>query len=169
MTTPAQLYNQPTRRSEKVVPADVRPVRPAALMPRFPAPPPPTPPLAPSAKGQRKASSAHGRVIASAVGTAEAVRSPVGRPGRGIRLVAAVTVTLAVVGGLGWIGQGADRVVPANTVVVRVGAGETMWDVARRVAPRSDQRAVVARIRQLNRIVDSAISPGQRLQVPDGR
>jgi hypothetical protein len=169
MTTPAQLYNQPARSSEKFVPADVRPVRPAAFISGLPAPPPPTPPLTPSVQRQRKASSAHGRVIASAVGTAEAVRSPVGRPGRGIRLVAAVTVTLAVVCGLGWIGQGTDRVVPAKTVVVRVGAGETMWDVARRVAPRSDQRAVVARIRQLNRIVGSAVSPDQRLQVPDGR
>jgi hypothetical protein len=64
--------------------------------------------------------------------------------------VAAATVTLAVVGGVGWIGQGAHPRVPANTVVVEVGAGETIWDIGRRVAPRSDQRAVVERIRQLN-------------------
>ena len=81
----------------------------------------------------------------------------------------ATTVTLAVVGGLGWIGQGAPPRVPANTVVVEVGAGETIWDIARRVAPRSDQRAVVERIRQLNQIVGSAVSPGQRVRVPDGR
>jgi hypothetical protein len=124
MTTPAQLYNQPTRRSEMVVLVDVRPVRPGAPISRLPVPPQPTSPLDHSAKGQKKASSAHGRVIASAVGTTDAVRPPVGRPGREMRLVAAVTVTLAVVGGLGWIGQGADRVVPANTVVVQVGAGK---------------------------------------------
>jgi hypothetical protein len=49
-----------------------------------------------------------------------------------------------------------------------VGAGETVWDVAQRVAPRSDQRAVVQRIRQLNGIVGSAVVPGQQLHVPDG-
>lgn len=83
--------------------------------------------------------------------------------------MAAATVTLAVAGGLGWIGHGAHPRVPANTVVVEVGAGETIWDIAQRVAPRSDQRAVVERIRQLNHIVGSAVSPGQQVQVPDGR
>ncbi|MBV9162912.1 MAG: LysM peptidoglycan-binding domain-containing protein [Pseudonocardiales bacterium] len=84
-------------------------------------------------------------------------------------LVAAATVTLAVVGGLGWIGQGASSGIPTETAVIRVGAGETVWDVARRVAPQSDQRAVVKRIRQLNGLVGSAITPGQQLQVPNGR
>jgi hypothetical protein len=84
-------------------------------------------------------------------------------------VVAAAAVALAVVGGLGWIGQGASPGVPAETAVIRVGAGETVWDVARRVAPQSDQRAVVERIRQLNGLVGSAITPGQQLQVPDGR
>jgi LysM domain-containing protein len=83
--------------------------------------------------------------------------------------VATATVTLAVVGGLSWLGQGAPPRVPANTVRVQVGAGETIWDIARRIAPRSDQRAVVERIRQLNHILGSAVSPGQQLQVPDGR
>ncbi|MBV8542775.1 MAG: LysM peptidoglycan-binding domain-containing protein [Pseudonocardiales bacterium] len=90
------------------------------------------------------------------------------------RVVAAATVTLTVVGGLGWIGQdwigqGAGPGIPAETVVIRVGAGETVWDVARRAAPQSDQPAVVERIRQLNGIAGSAITPGQQLQVPHGR
>jgi hypothetical protein len=169
MTTPAQSKHQPTQHSGKVVLADVRPVPPAALISRLSAPPAPVPPFVPSADDQRTASSARGRAFASAVGTAETVHSPARRTGRGARLVAAATVTLAVVGGLGWIEQGAYPRSPTNTVVVQVGAGETLWDVARRVAPRSDQRAVVKWIRQLNQIVGSAISPGQRLQVPDGR
>ncbi|MBV9447304.1 MAG: LysM peptidoglycan-binding domain-containing protein [Streptosporangiaceae bacterium] len=78
-------------------------------------------------------------------------------------------VTLAVVGGLGWIGQGTSPGIPARTAVIRVGAGETIWDVARRVAPQSDQRAVVERIQQLNGIVGSTIEPGQQLRVPHGR
>ncbi|MGH3975461.1 MAG: LysM peptidoglycan-binding domain-containing protein [Pseudonocardiaceae bacterium] len=86
-----------------------------------------------------------------------------------LHLAAAVVVTLAVVGGLGWLGQTPSDGVPAETALIRVGAGETMWDVAQRVAPKSDQRAVVERIQQLNGMADSAIQPGQELQVPDGR
>jgi hypothetical protein len=98
-----------------------------------------------------------------------AARLPALRTGRLASVVAAATVTVAVVGGLGWIGQGASPGIPAETAVIRVGGGETLWDVARRVAPQSDQRAVVRQIRELNGIVGSAIEPGQLLQVPDGR
>ncbi|MGH3812505.1 MAG: LysM peptidoglycan-binding domain-containing protein [Pseudonocardiaceae bacterium] len=83
-------------------------------------------------------------------------------------MAAAATVTLAVVGGLGWIGQTPGPGVPAQTAVIRVGAGETVWDVAQRVAPKSDQRTVVERIRQLNGLAGSAVQPGQQLQVPYG-
>ncbi len=81
-------------------------------------------------------------------------------------VVAAATGTLAVAGGMNWTGHGANPGMPAETAVIQVGAGETVWDVARRVAPQSDQRAVVDRIRQLNGIVGSAVQPGQQLQVP---
>jgi hypothetical protein len=95
-------------------------------------------------------------------------RPSVRPPRRLARWVSAATVTLAVVGGLGWMGQGARPGIPAHTAVARVGAGETLWDVARRVAPHSDQRAMVGRIQQLNGMVGSAVAPGQQLQVPDG-
>lgn len=94
---------------------------------------------------------------------------PMRRRYRLVRLVAAAVVTLAVIGALGWLGDGRSARIPADTAVVRVGAGETLWDVAQRVAPRSDPRAVVERIRQLNRIEGSAVQPGQPLRVPDGR
>lgn len=94
---------------------------------------------------------------------------PALRLGRLASVVAAATVMVAVAGGPGWIGPAASPGLPAQTAVIRVGGGETLWDVARRVAPQSDQRAVVHRIRELNGIVGSAIEPGQRLQVPDGR
>lgn len=90
-----------------------------------------------------------------------------------LRVTGAVAVTLAMVGVLGWLGQAASAgspvETPAETSVVRVGAGETVWDVAVRVAPESDPRAVVQRIRELNGMASSAVQPGQRLQVPDGR
>jgi hypothetical protein len=169
MTTPAQLNHQSTQHSGKVMPADVRPAPPAALISRPSAPPAPVPLFDPSVDDQGSASLTRRRALTAAVETAETGCSPAARTGRGARLVAAATVTLAVVGGLGWIGQSAHPRVPANTVVVEVGAGETIWDIARRVAPRSDQRAVVERVWQLNQIVGSAVSPGQQIQVPDGR
>jgi len=91
------------------------------------------------------------------------------RQGRSASLVVAAVVTLAVIGGLGLLGQAASARIPAETTVVRVGAGETLWDVAQRVAPESDPRAVVERIRQLNGTPGSAIQPGQQLRVPTGR
>ncbi|MGH3694250.1 MAG: hypothetical protein ACRDRX_09765 [Pseudonocardiaceae bacterium] len=126
-------------------------VRLAARTRSLPAPPVPVPPVAP------------------AVHEAKTVRSPALRSTRVASLVAAVMVTLAIVGGLGWLGQAASPGVPAHTTVIRVGAGETAWDVAARVAPRSDQRAVVERIHQLNGLVGTAVRPDQQLLVPDGR
>jgi hypothetical protein len=165
MTASARLSNRPAAPRGKAVPRDARPVRLAALTRPLPVPPAPVPPLAPPVRGRHVA---YWRVLVPAVGVGEAC-SPALRSGRVARLVAAVTVTLAVVGGLGWIGQSVSPGIPAQTMVTRVGAGETVWDVARRVAPQSDQRAVVERIRQLNGIVGSAVAPGQQLQVPDGR
>ncbi len=174
MTAPAQLGGSPSARREKVVSNDVGPVRLAASTRSLPAPPAPVPPCVAPVRERRLACSAQGRVLAPAVSGAQAGHPSALRSGRVRRVVAAVTVTLAVVGGLGWIGSGwvgpgASPGIPAQTAVIRVGAGETLWDVARRVAPQSDQRAVVARIRQLNGIVGSAITPGQQLQVPQRR
>lgn len=175
MTAPAQLSGSPSARREKVVSNDARPVRPLAASARsLPAPPAPVPPHVAPVRGRRLACSAQGRVLAPAVDRVRAARPSALRSGRVRRVVAAATVTLAVVGGLGWIGPGwvgpgASPEIPAKTAVIRVGAGETVWDVARRVAPQSDQNAVVERIRQLNGIVGSAITPGQQLRVPQGR
>ena len=88
---------------------------------------------------------------------------------RVLRVAGAVAVTLAVVAALSWLGQAASAGLPTETAVVRVGAGETVWDVAVRVAPESDPRAVVQRIRELDGMTSSAVQPGQQLQVPDGR
>jgi LysM domain len=169
MTAPAQLGNRPAAGSGKIVSRDARLVRSAALTRPLPAPPAPVPPLAPPVQGQHVVVPAQQRVLTPAVGGAEAARPPALRSGRVARLVATVTVTLAVVSGLSWIGMAPSPEIPPETAVVRVGAGETLWDVARRVAPQSDQRAVVEQIRLLNGIVDTAVQPGQQLRVPDGR
>ncbi len=157
--TAAQLSNRPAARDSKVGPAGTTPVRRPAPIRPLPACPAPVPPMAPLA---------HPRMLAPAAGVQVACPSVL-RLGRVARLVAAATVTLAVVGGLGWVGMAPSPGIPAETVVARVGAGETIWDVARRVAPEYDQRAVVERIRQLNGMAGSALQPGQQLQVPRGR
>lgn len=160
MTASAQLRTLPAACREEIVPRDARPARPAARIRLRPAPPAPVPPLAPLEHGRQVACLAHRRAPAPAASR---------RSGRVVSLVAAATVMLIVVGGLGWTGQSASPKIPARNAVIRVGAGETEWDVARRVAPRYDQRSVVERIRQLNGIVGSAVQPGQQLLVPDGR
>jgi Tfp pilus assembly protein FimV len=88
-----------------------------------------------------------------------------------VQVVIAGVVTFTVVCGLAVLGQVAagGPGVPATTAVVQVGAGETVWDVARRVAPDAATPAVVQRIRELNAMAGSELRPGQQLRVPDGR
>jgi LysM domain len=53
---------------------------------------------------------------------------------------------------------------PTTVVVVR--AHDTLWTIATRVAPGSDPRDAVWRIRQLNHLEGATIVPGQKLVVP---
>lgn len=162
MTAPARLVNLPAARESEIGTVGAGSVLwtvPTRPLPAPPVPPVPGPPLAAPAR----------RRVAAAVGRTETAPAMAARSSRLAHLVAAAIVTLAVGGGLGWIAQAPGPGVPAETVVIRVGAGETVWDLAQRVAPKSDQRAVVERIRQLNGMAGSAIQPGQQLQVPDGR
>ncbi|GDX31264.1 hypothetical protein LBMAG15_01980 [Actinomycetes bacterium] len=54
---------------------------------------------------------------------------------------------------------------PAAAVVV-VQPGESLWSIAQQVAPGSDPREVVGRIRDLNGMADAVVTPGQSLVVP---
>ncbi len=54
---------------------------------------------------------------------------------------------------------------PATAVVV-VQAGESLWSIAQQVAPGTDPREMVSRIRDLNGLADAVVSPGQSLLVP---
>ena len=95
---------------------------------------------------------------------------PVQPPSRGRGLVATAVVAFLSVCGLVLLGGQAQpgEPVPEATTVVVVGAGETIWQVARRLAPESQPGAVVQRIRELNQLPGSALQPGQPLRVPDG-
>jgi hypothetical protein len=47
-----------------------------------------------------------------------------------------------------------------------INAGESLWQVAERIAPASDPRDVIAEIVSLNQLTSSAVEPGQRLAIP---
>lgn len=171
MTGSAQLSDRPATCGGKVVPRAATPRRPPARGRPFAARPAATPALMRRGVGRRGVGR---RGVACPArlppAVAEADRAPpvALRSGLVASLVAAAIVVLAVAGDLDRAGPQAHPAIPADMAVTRVGAGETIWDVARRVAPRSDQRAVVQRIRQLNGMAGSAVIPGQQLQVPDG-
>lgn len=82
-------------------------------------------------------------------------------------LVAAVLVGAAVfgLGALANATSGAESV-PSRTEVVRIEPGESLWDLAERMAPGSEPSAVVSRIKELNAPLDGVLRPGQPLTVP---
>lgn len=50
--------------------------------------------------------------------------------------------------------------------VVTVEQGDSLWDLAQRVAPDDDPRDVVAQIRELNDLPGAVLVPGQQLVLP---
>lgn len=83
-------------------------------------------------------------------------------------VLAVASVACAAVVGLGSLGEAVAPTVPSTTKVVRVQPGESLWELAGRVAPDADTAAVVDRIRELNG-VEGAVHPGQPLTVPFSR
>ena len=86
---------------------------------------------------------------------------------RGRRVVALLAliplVTLLVVFG-GKVAQ-ANSAAPTMTTVV-VQPGQSLWDVATKVDPAADPRAVVMIIQQLNGLTSADVAAGQQLVVP---
>ncbi|MGV0834712.1 LysM peptidoglycan-binding domain-containing protein [Mycolicibacterium thermoresistibile] len=86
-----------------------------------------------------------------------------------LALVAAgITVWLGLVAQLGGVVGAADAAVPTTVAVVQVQAGETLHQVAQRVAPQAPVADVVERIRELNQLESSALGAGQTLIAPVG-
>ena len=91
---------------------------------------------------------------------------------RGRRLLRTVVVAVAllvvlVVGFLGRTPAGAGDSAPqtaTSTVVVQ--PGDTLWNVAKSVAPNDDVRVTVERITTLNNLESRVLVPGQTLVVP---
>lgn len=85
-----------------------------------------------------------------------------------LALVAAgITVWLGLVANLGGVASQQDSV-PAKLAVVQVQGGESLHQVAQRVAPDAPVGAVVERIRELNDLDSAAIDAGQTLISPVG-
>ncbi|MCZ2861073.1 LysM peptidoglycan-binding domain-containing protein [Blastococcus sp. VKM Ac-2987] len=76
-------------------------------------------------------------------------------------------VALAVVAlGTAVLGGGGDGLELMGTTSVIVDPGDTLWSIASAVAGDRDVREVVDGIQRLNDVEDSAILPGQVLQLP---
>jgi LysM domain len=82
-------------------------------------------------------------------------------------IAAGITVWLGLVAQLGGV-TGGDAPVPARLAVVQVQTGETLQQVAHRVAPDSPVGQVVERIRELNQLDSVALDAGQTLIAPIG-
>ena len=58
---------------------------------------------------------------------------------------------------------------PSAPVVTTVQPGDTLWALARRVAPGHDPRVVVEQIRRLNDLPGAGVQAGQQLVLPTVR
>lgn len=89
-------------------------------------------------------------------------------PRRGQRLIVGVGFALAIgVGAVvgGFLEPGVD--VPAETTLVTVQPGESLWQIAGAAAPAgADLRPTIDRIRELNELTGSTVTDGQQLLVP---
>lgn len=83
-------------------------------------------------------------------------------------VVSAVVVTIGAVLGLGALANltAVSGAVPTETATVRVHGGETLSDVAARVAPDAPVGPVVDRIMELNEMSSAAVRAGQTLIAP---
>lgn len=86
--------------------------------------------------------------------------------------VAVVIGFLAVLGGGLAVGQAtvARPTAPASYGVMTIQPGQTLWEIARQVAPGVDPRGTVERLVAVNGLVDADdITAGDRLSVPIAR
>jgi len=89
------------------------------------------------------------------------------RRGRALVLLGLVALLLAAFS-LGRQGSSAATHLTASPVLQQttVESGETLWSLARRVAPGNDPREVVQQIRVLNHLQGSSLQAGQQLLLP---
>lgn len=96
-------------------------------------------------------------------------RTPVRLTRRG--RLAVLTLLVAVLFGAFSLGRAAPQAAPVGRtqplpVQITVQPGESLWTVARRVAPDHDPREIVAQIRRLNDLTTWELRTGQQLLLP---
>lgn len=105
----------------------------------------------------------------SAIAVASQPHLRITRRGRAV-LTLLIAIPLAVgaaVTGFGAIGAAAGTQSSTATFqYVTVEPGESLWQVARAVAPTADPRDVVADILSFNDLGSGDVQPGQRLAIP---
>jgi len=80
-------------------------------------------------------------------------------------LIAIPVVAIALAFGLSSGGATAtNSSTPLATVTVQ--PGQTLWQVATRLAPQSDPRDVINDIMSVNRLDSATIQPGEKLEIP---
>jgi hypothetical protein len=84
-------------------------------------------------------------------------------------VVLLVLLGVALIWGAGRSAQAdgdATPVAPAAGALVTVHQGDTLWSIAKGLAPSRDPRAVVLAIRELNDLDSGAVHVGQQLVLP---
>ncbi|SDH96398.1 LysM domain-containing protein [Actinokineospora alba] len=143
---------------------------PEGRSPQVVAPPKSAPrPARPIGQGRLRPPTRRRRVLAPHVVASPARGPRPASPPLVVLVGLAVVVALAILGLGSFAGAMTGADVPTTTTVVRVEPGETLSDLAARMAPDSDVTAVVDKIRELNALDGSMVRAGQPLRVPSSR
>ena len=136
--------------------------------PAIPVPAPPRPVrVLRGRRGEVQRPPTRARVVAGRGPAGSPCAAPRRVPVRWPWLAGLAVASCLVVTGLGLFGGvAANAPVPARTATVSVGQGDTLSSLAARFAPDSDASAVVARIKDLNRLDEAILVPGLPLTVP---
>lgn len=89
---------------------------------------------------------------------------------RGRRVVVALIVLPIIITAFfaalsGTAAGASDVAVSDSSVYVTVGSGESLWQIAERIAPQSDPRDVIVEITNYNHL-EGEIQAGQRIAIP---
>lgn len=108
----------------------------------------------------------HGRTATATARRQGVTLTRRGRMVLGVLLSVPFAATLMVVGSLTADAGTVASPVGSATGVVVVQPGESLWQIARQVAPEADPRATLTAIRELNGLGSDTVVPGQALVVP---
>jgi len=88
------------------------------------------------------------------------------------RVVFGTLAVVPVLAGVLFMGAGAPGAVAGGEIpldtfsFVSVAPGQTLWQLAESLAPAADPRDVISEIMDLNQLQSAAVTPGQRLAIP---